>query len=160
MNKTGNKHSNLLDKLIEASKQEQDSTSEIVKSVSKAMKQTPQPTMKEIISQVVKSTGKTKISKTAQFDTPMDAPPGMPDDEPMPEGGDTNEPADVEGAKSALCEALLALCGDIESVHACIDQNCGGQETGEEMPELESETEPMSGPGMGGGMGGGMGRGM
>jgi hypothetical protein len=143
MNKTGNQHSNLLDKLIEASHVQKEDDNNFAQQIMESIKQPAQPTLRQILSEVVKSGGKTKISKTAQFDAPAD--PGMAgppaDAGPMPEdeGAPTNEPADTEGAKESLCEALIALCGDIESAHACLDQHSGEQVGGEEMPDMDSD---------------------
>ncbi len=148
MNKTGNQHSNLLDKLIEASNVQKEDDNNFAQQIMESIKQPPQPTLKQILSEVVKSGGKTRISKTAQFDAPagpemagpeMAGPPADAGIGPEDEGAPTNEPADTEGAKESLCEALIALCGDIESAHACLDQH-GGEEIGdEEMPDMESD---------------------
>lgn len=126
MQKTGNRHSPLLDELtkIAQTEKKEETTPDWFK---EALTQPKKPTLKELLAQF-----------GAEVDPTMGEVPGAPmADVPPEETG-----ADTEEAKRGMCEALSALCGSLEEAHSCLDQYCGEPE-GEGMGMgIEDELAP------------------
>lgn len=129
MLKIGNSHSSLLNALSASKKEPTAPAFDLTAILKSAAKK--EPTLKEIL---------------AQFNLPDDsmesAPPSASTDTSLTPQTENTEP-DTEGAKSNLCQALIALCGGVEEAKACLDAASSPQpgETGE-MPAPAPDTTP------------------
>lgn len=152
--KTGNNHSTLLDSLIEAAekaapKAEKSTFADSCIKIASVTPPTLQETLQKMASQV---THEKRMRKQAQME--LDSPPadmgaepdfdGMaggaepPMDEPMAEPMD--EGGNVEDAKQALADALIALCGGVDQAMDCLQG--GGEGLGEDLEEIPEDDMP------------------
>ncbi len=140
--KIGNKHSTLLDQMMKTAA-----------NVENAKEQTP---FKDFVIRIAKEKKPGLKEVLAQFmedpkplpDIPGEAPGGgLPGEAPLPEEGMDGMGDDNTEAKSAWANLGIALCGDIESAHACLDEMAGpGEETMEEPGGDIMETAPAEMP--------------
>jgi len=126
-------------------------SSEILNSfLDKTEESTPEESQfKKIASQIAEQKKTSLRDVLAQFaleEEPLDA--GMDSELPPPETDmpETDIPEPTEGlgtedseVKQHLVDALIALCGDVESAKACLDELGGGMGMDEDMGEIPPE---------------------